>query len=158
MLRQQLQETKETLAARDAEVQELKTRVAELEKLQQQQQQLLTMKDSELAAAQQNLAKTKPGRGGSTPRRRSNAVPASPEPAGRAPIWLWGGIALIAMALLGWWLSSRRRSIPPAPAPVRYRGAGRQRADDRGGCRRWHRRSPTMAFTPCRTSKATKTP
>ena len=42
MLRQQLQETKETLAARDAEVNELKTRVAELEKLQQQQQQLIT--------------------------------------------------------------------------------------------------------------------
>ena len=114
MLRQQLQETKETLAARDAEVQELKTRVADLEKLQQQQQQLLTMKNSELAAAQQNLAKT--NQAAATPAAQAHQpVPASPEPAGRAPIWLWGGIALIAMALLGWWLSSRRRGVPPAP-------------------------------------------
>ena len=58
MLRQELQQTKETLAAREAEVQELKSRVAELEKLQQQQQQLIAMKDSELAAAQQRLAQT----------------------------------------------------------------------------------------------------
>ena len=36
---QQLQETKEALSARDAEVQELKARVAELEQLQQQQAQ-----------------------------------------------------------------------------------------------------------------------
>jgi pilus assembly protein FimV len=114
MLRQQLQETKETLAARDAEVQELKTRVADLEKLQQQQQQLLTMKNSELAAAQQNLAKTNQAAAAPVAQAQQ-AVPATPEPASRAPIWLWGGIALIAMALLGWWLSSRRRSVPPAP-------------------------------------------
>jgi pilus assembly protein FimV len=114
MLRQQLQETKETLAARDAEVQELKTRVADLEKLQQQQQQLLTMKNSELAAAQQNLAKT--NQAAAAPAAQTQQpVPASPQPASRAPIWLWGGIALIAVALLGWWLSSRRRSVPPAP-------------------------------------------
>ena len=110
MLRQQLQETKETLAARDAEVQELKTRVADLEKLQQQQQQLLTMKNSELSAAQQNLAKTNQA---AAPVQAQQPVPASPEPASRAPIWLWGGIALIAVALLGWWLSNRRRSAPP---------------------------------------------
>jgi pilus assembly protein FimV len=113
MLRQQLQETKETLAARDAEVQELKTRVADLEKLQQQQQQLLTMKNSELAAAQQNLAKT--NQAATVPASQAQQpVPASPEPASRAPIWLGGGIALIAVALLGWWLSGRRRSTPPA--------------------------------------------
>src|SRR3546814_5694098 len=41
----ELQQTKETLAARDAEVQDLKTRVAELEKLQQDQQQLIALKD-----------------------------------------------------------------------------------------------------------------
>ena len=113
MLRQQLQETKETLAARDAEVQELKTRVADLEKLQQQQQQLLTMKNSELAAAQQNLAKT--NQAATVPASQAQQpVPVSPEPASRAPIWLGGGIALIAVALLGWWLSGRRRSTPPA--------------------------------------------
>ncbi len=58
MLQQELTQTKETLAAREAESQELKSRVAELEKLQQQQQQLIAMKDSELAAAQQRLAQT----------------------------------------------------------------------------------------------------
>ncbi len=42
MLRQDLQQTKETLAARDSEVEDLKARVADLEKLQQQQQQLIT--------------------------------------------------------------------------------------------------------------------
>ena len=42
--------------------------VAELEKLRQQQQQLLTMKDSELAAAQQRLADA----------RKTAAVPAVP--------------------------------------------------------------------------------
>src|SRR5690606_11863976 len=57
MLQQQdLTQTRETLAARDAEVQELQTRLAELEQLQQQQQQLIQLKDSELAAAQERLA------------------------------------------------------------------------------------------------------
>jgi pilus assembly protein FimV len=57
MLREQeLLETKETLAARSAEVDELKARVAELEALQAQQQQLIALKDNELAAAQQRLA------------------------------------------------------------------------------------------------------
>src|SRR3546814_10192821 len=53
---QELQQTKETLAARDAEVQDLKTRVAELEKLQQDQQQLIALKDGKLAETQQALA------------------------------------------------------------------------------------------------------
>jgi pilus assembly protein FimV len=120
MLRQQLQETKESLAARNAEVQELKTRVAELEKLQQQQQQLLTMKDSELAAAQQTLAKsnaqatqTAPS---ATTTQAQQPVPA-PEPAARTtPVWLWAGLALVVAALLAWWLARRRR--PAAAAPV----------------------------------------
>jgi len=111
MLRQQLQETKETLAARDAEVQELKTRVADLEKLQQQQQQLLTMKDSELAAAQQTLAKS--NQVAVAPVAQAQApAPTSPGAANPAPIWLWGGLALVVVAVLGWWLSSRRRGVP----------------------------------------------
>ena len=48
MLEQELTQTKETLAAREAEAEELKTRFAELEKLREQQQQLIAMKDSEL--------------------------------------------------------------------------------------------------------------
>ena len=57
MLRQEIQQTQETLAARDVELGELKARVAELEKIQDQQQQLIAMKDSALAAARENLAK-----------------------------------------------------------------------------------------------------
>src|SRR5690606_33805415 len=56
MLRQELQETRETLAARDAEVEELKARLAELEQIQSRQEQLIALKDSELAAVQQRLA------------------------------------------------------------------------------------------------------
>lgn len=116
MLRQQLQETRETLAARDAEVQELKTRVADLEKLQQQQQQLLTMKDSELAAAQQNLART--SRAATPPAaptaQAQQPVPAPPAPADRgATPWLWAGVALVVLGLLAAWLARRRRRRPP---------------------------------------------
>ena len=55
-LRAQLVQTKEDLAARSAEVGELKSRVADLEKMQQDNQSLLSMKDSKLAAMQQRLA------------------------------------------------------------------------------------------------------
>jgi pilus assembly protein FimV len=118
MLRQQLQETKETLAARDAEVGELKSRVAELEKLQQQQQQLLTMKDSALAAAQQRLASS--NQKATAPVAVTATTQAQPPPAptpeaGGTSVWLWGGLVLLLTALIGWLLSRRR----PAPAPPR---------------------------------------
>lgn len=60
MLRQELQQTKESLAARDAELQELKSRVAELEQLQKDQQKLISMKDAELNAAQQRAEASEP--------------------------------------------------------------------------------------------------
>ena len=114
MLRQQLQDTNETLAARNAEVQELKTRVTELEKLQQQQQQLLTMKDSELAAAQQNLAKS--NRPAAQPLATAQTQQPTPAVTERADpggsVWLWAGLALIVASLLAWWLSRRNRSEP----------------------------------------------
>lgn len=118
MLRQQLQETNETLAARNAEVQELKTRVADLEKLQQQQQQLLTMKDSELAAAQQNLAASnRPAAQPPATAQTQQPTPATTEHADRGgSIWVWAGLALIVASLLAWWLSRRSR---PAPTPMR---------------------------------------
>ncbi len=117
MLRQQLQETKETLAARDAEVNELKTRVAELEKLQQQQQQLLTMKDSALASAQQTLAKS--NHAASTPTAVASQAapptqrPATPPQAGG--IWLWSGLALVVAALLGWLMTRQRQRASALP-------------------------------------------
>jgi len=118
MLRQQLQETKETLAARDAEVGELKSRVTELEKLQQQQQQLLTMKDSALAAAQQRLAAA--NQKAAAPVVATAATQAQPHPApapdagGTSSVWIWGGLVLVLTALIGW-LFTRRRPSPVAP-------------------------------------------
>ena len=55
-LRAQLAQTKEELAARNSEVGDLKSRVADLEKIQKDSQQLLTMKDSQLADLQHRLA------------------------------------------------------------------------------------------------------
>ena len=128
MLRQQLQETKETLAARDAEVGELKARVAELEKLQQQQQQLLTLKDSELANAQRNLAQANrapaPAPAVAQPVAAAHqaaqqaAAPAPAPERGQASVWLWGGAALVVVALLAWLLARRKRVVAVAPARV----------------------------------------
>jgi pilus assembly protein FimV len=113
MLRQQeLQETKEALAARDAEVGDLKARVAELEKLQQQQQQLIAMKDSALAAAQQNLAKANTA-AAQPATQATTQQPAQPVPekAGSGA-WMWIGLALLVAALVGWLLTRRRASAP----------------------------------------------
>lgn len=124
MLRQQLQETKETLAARDVEVQELKSRVAELEKIQQDQQQLIQMKSSALAAAQHDLARSNnaaatppaPAAAAATQARVQTAQPDAGQHAAGA--WLWSGLALVAVALLGW-LATRRRFAAPKPAAAR---------------------------------------
>lgn len=102
---EQLRQAREDLATRDAELQELRGRVAELEKLQSQQQSLLAMKDSNLAAAQQRLAEA-----------------AKREPAGSAP-WAWLAVALLLVGAAGWWLSRRRRPSPLPPAPAAGRAA-----------------------------------
>lgn len=121
MLRQQLQETKETLAARDAEVAELKARVADLEKIQKDQQQLIQMKDSALASAQQNLAKANNASAAPatpvTQAQQAHAQPAPPPASSHAAgPWLWSGIGLVLLAIAGWWFTRRRE---PAPSPPR---------------------------------------
>lgn len=130
MLQQQLRQKDEDIAAKAAEIGDLKERVAELEKLRQQQEQLLSMKDSELAAAQQRLADA---------RKAATAAPALPpatapaaqtaqttqpaqsaetaQPANPMP-WLWGGLAFVGMALLAW-LFVRRQPKPQPKAPSR---------------------------------------
>ena len=134
MLRQELQQTKESLAARDAELRELKGRVADLEKLQSDQQQLLTLKDSELAAAQQRLAAanqaaTTPATALATPPAAAPtpAQPATTAQAAAPPTqpsvlpWVLSGFGVLVLALLGAWLLRRRpasRSKFVAPAPM----------------------------------------
>ena len=91
---EQLQQSKEDLAARDAEVQELRTQVAELEKLKNQQEQLLAMKDSDLAAAQQRLAQSSGSDGG-------------------VPVWAWAGFGLLLVGSLAWGFAQRRSRLAP---------------------------------------------
>jgi pilus assembly protein FimV len=108
MLRQELQQTKETLAARDAEVAELKARVADLEQMQQQQQRLIAMKDNALANTQQGAASAAAS---------SQAQPAGAEAATQpqgASAWLWVLPLALLVAAVAWWL--RRRSRAPAAA------------------------------------------
>ncbi|CAA9345092.1 MAG: hypothetical protein AVDCRST_MAG71-2444 [uncultured Lysobacter sp.] len=112
MLRQELQESREALAARDAELQELKGRIAELEKLQADQQRLVALKDSELAAAQQRLATT------GQPANPAAAAP-DPGPARDSGLpWLLGGVALLALLLGGWWTRRRSAAQPVFRAPA----------------------------------------
>ena len=129
MLQQQLRQRDEDIAAKAAEIGDLKERVAELEKLKQEQQQLLSLKDSELAAAQQRLAESnkaaavaaaavKPATVQATPQATAQ-VPAGQDEAANAPSpmpYIWGGLGLAALALLAWLLFGRRK---PAPAPRR---------------------------------------
>ncbi len=103
MLRQELQQTKESLAARDAEVQELKTRVAELEQLQQEQQRLIAMKDGALAGAQQKLAQNQAAQPVQPAAAQDAATPPSSGPA-----WWWLLPAALLVALIAWWLGRRR--------------------------------------------------
>ncbi|MGV8959289.1 MAG: FimV family protein [Stenotrophomonas sp.] len=98
LAKEQLQQAKEDLATRDAELQELRDRVADLEKLQKQQQSLIAMKDTDLAAAQQRLAQ----------------APDAAQ-AGGTPAWLWAGLVLLALAGLAWGLSRRRKPSPLPP-------------------------------------------
>ncbi|MEA9884621.1 FimV/HubP family polar landmark protein [Xanthomonas campestris pv. raphani] len=99
---EQLQQAKEDIATRDAELQELRTRVADLEKLKQQQQALIAMKDTDLAAAQRRLAET----------------PAAPAQGG-FPLWLIGGLVLIVAAVVAWLAARRRKPSPLPPLPRR---------------------------------------
>lgn len=94
---EQLRQAKEEVATRDAEIQELRNRVAELEKLKTQQQSLIAMKDSDLAAAQQRLAQAP------SPREGSSGG------------WYWLGLVVLVMGVVGWLFSRRRKASPLPP-------------------------------------------
>lgn len=107
---QQLQEARETIATRDAEVAELKSRVAELENLQKQQTQLVQMKDGQLAAAQQQLQQ-----------RQQVSASTAPPPASEGNPWLLAGaIGLPLLVLVGlgaWWMRRRRPVVVDGAEP-----------------------------------------
>jgi len=107
MVREQVQQANETIAVRDQELADLKSKVAELEKLSTDQQKLIAMKDSELAATQQRLAEN-----------QARADSGSPLP------WIFGGLGLLALLAGGWVLSRREPKRPNfragAPAPVPF--------------------------------------
>ncbi len=121
---EQLQQAREELATRDAEMQELRGRVAELEKLQKQQQSLIAMKDSDLAAAQQRLAES------------------NRQEVGTSLGWLWLGLVLLVLGIVAWLLSRRRKPSPLKPtsrdgfsaeslaSAVPVSGAATESADD----------------------------
>ncbi|WP_242106931.1 FimV/HubP family polar landmark protein [Luteimonas aquatica] len=108
-LRQELQQTQETLASREAEIRELRDRLSGLEKIQQDQQKLIELQGTELAAAQRNT--------GAAQKREAEQASASAKAApaaDRAPVWPWLVGALVLLLLLVW-LVSRLRG-PAAPA------------------------------------------
>ena len=94
---EQLRQAKEDVATRDAEIQELRERVAELEKLKAQQQSLIAMKDNDLAAAQQRLEQ----------------APGTRESAGGG--WYWLGLVVLLLVVGGWALVRRRKPSPLPP-------------------------------------------
>ncbi|MFL8011163.1 type IV pilus assembly protein FimV [Xanthomonas vasicola] len=100
---QQLQQAKEDIATRDAELQDLRTRVADLEKLKQQQQALIAMKDTDLAAAQKRLSE----------------APAAAQQGSGFPMWLIGVLVLIVAAVVAWLAARRRKPSPLPPLPRR---------------------------------------
>lgn len=93
---EQLRQAREDIATRDAEIGELKQRVADLEKLKEQQQSLIAMKDNDLAAAQQRLAQVPDTRDAATP-------------------WYWLGLPVLLLAAGAAWLLRRRKPSPLPP-------------------------------------------
>lgn len=113
LMAQQLQEAQETIAARDAEVAELKSRVAELEKLKEQQNQLIQMKDGELALVQQQLKAQNAG--------RSDAA------GGHTLLWSALAVLLLAGIVFAVWLQRQRKQAAWDAAIKRGAGAASDR-------------------------------
>lgn len=120
MLQQELRQRDEDIAAKSAEIGELKERLAALEKLKDEQQKLITLKDSELAAAQARLAESSKAQQqapATTPAAKAatqQPAPAADAASGATTPWLWGGIGVVVLALLAWLLASRRKPAAPA--------------------------------------------
>ncbi len=150
MLRQELTDHRKRSPRATPRWPRMKSRVAELEKLQQQQQQLIAMKDTRTG-----------GRAAAPGQTQSNDTQA---PMSATP-WLVGGGAVLLVALLGWWLgrrraatrySARRPSAPPAIADAFASGATGApvaRADDSARPRRPADLSTLSIPVPSRTRR-----
>lgn len=103
MLQQELQQRDEDIAAKTAEIGELKERIAALEKLKGEQQKLISLKDSEMASVQAKLATAQ-----KTSEQAAAGANAAVPGAGPSP-WLWGGVGVLVLALLAWLLGRRRK-------------------------------------------------
>lgn len=120
-MQQQIRQRDEDIAAKAAEIDELKERVAALEQLKNEQQSLISLKDSELAAAQQRLAEVRTAAPGVAPATTAQQAPAQQAEApqgSNAPVW-WIALGVLAAALLAWLLGGRRRRVAAAAAPRR---------------------------------------
>lgn len=119
MLQQELRQRDEDIAAKSAEIGELKERLAALEKLKDEQQKLLSLKDSELAAVQARLAESsraaqaKAVAAPATQATTQQAAPVEVADKGALMPWLWGGLGVVALALLAWLAGGRRKQAPP---------------------------------------------
>ena len=118
MLQQELRQRDEDIAAKSAEIVELKERLVALEKLRDEQQKLLSLKDSELAAVQARLAEANRAEQVRTaaPATKASTQQAAPVEATDKPAvmpWLWGGVGVVALALLAWLVTGRRKQAPP---------------------------------------------
>jgi pilus assembly protein FimV len=85
----------ESSASRSAELEELRTRVAELDQLHREQQELLAIRDAELAA----------------------------RPASRAMPWPWLAAIVTLLLPLAWWLGRRGRRVATSSATGHSRWA-----------------------------------
>lgn len=110
MLQQELAQRDEEISAKTAEIGDLKERVAELERIRDEQNRLLNMKDTELASAQHRLAET-----------NQAAVPAAATGAEQTPVappsnnnlyYIGGGVGVLLLGLLVWFLSKRNQPEP----------------------------------------------
>ncbi|MBC7656293.1 MAG: hypothetical protein H7147_03850, partial [Frankiaceae bacterium] len=126
-LRAELGQAKEELAARTAEVQELKSRVADLEKQDADRQRLIEMQNSQMKELQDRLAQVQqapaPAAPASTPAVAAATAPAAAEVVAAKPWYLnpllVGGAVLLLLG--GLVLALRRSKATPASEPTGHR-------------------------------------